>query len=144
MTVRAGIIPLCGSYYGFGLDATYHTLMDFGGHRESYEDAIACALREAWEESFGLFTFQREDLLPLKPVVTASSTLFFLPIEGNPEIITDLFMHEVLLAPLKQHRIESSGIIWLSETELQTYLQIPSLWYPPVHEAVLLWNRGRS
>jgi hypothetical protein len=56
---RAGILPYIihqeKRYYLFGVDRDYLTLLDFGGHRESYETKpLITALREMKEESHGL------------------------------------------------------------------------------------------
>lgn len=69
--IRGGIIPVLdtptGRLYGFGIDSDYGTLIDFGGHRESFDyDILDTARRELSEESFDVFGKpSRSELLKL-------------------------------------------------------------------------------
>lgn len=134
---RGGIILTAPGYLGFGVDGSYHTLMDFGGHRESFdEDLVDTARREANEESFGLLQYSRAALLQAPHLETEETLMFFAPSPEPPAIFTQLFIRQVLLAPLMQTKIESCGVFWIAHDQLESYLAISELWYPPVHRAV--------
>lgn len=63
---RAGIIPYykskSGIHYALFIDATYNQLTDGGGTIKYLENPIHAAVRELYEESFGVFDFRSEYL----------------------------------------------------------------------------------
>lgn len=134
---RGGLILTAPGYYGFGIDSHYHTLMDFGGHRETFDlDLVDTARREAQEESFGLLNYEREDLLTSPHLTTDETLMFFVPCREDPATFTQHFTRQLLLANLTKAKIESCGVYWIAVEDLETYLAIPEFWYPPVHRAV--------
>lgn len=134
---RGGIILTTPGFLGLGIDGGYYTLVDFGGHREAYdEDLVATACREAHEESFGLLSYTREDLLRAPSVATPDTLMFFVPYSQTPFEFTQDFTRALLLAQMARRKIESCAVFWIPWDRLETYLSFPELWYPPVHRAV--------
>jgi hypothetical protein len=132
--IRGSIIPKLNQYYCFGIDNHYKTIMDFGGHREPFDtDIIETAIREAYEESFGIFDFNRDILHQSHKYVTSDTTGFLVDIDSNMDIINNEFANRML----GKEEVENCNIIWIHENEISNYLRKKYLWYPPVRKLML-------
>lgn len=133
---RGSLLPYHEGSYLLALDATYHTLIDFGGHYEDVDkNLITTACREASEESFGLLSYQPYDIIEMGQEYLAGNTaLYVVPLLRS--ITPKDFASMVLQAQGQGLKVESDNILWLTREEIESYLNYPHLWYPPTHEVV--------
>jgi len=133
--IRGGIIPYLdtpnGHLYGFGIDADYGTLIDFGGHREDFDyDILDTARRELSEESFDVFGKpSREELLNLPVLYNRTDMEIFWPIQGNAEDLQHNF--RILVSQAHPDDVENIDLVWLTPEELSTTSSndmYPRLW----------------
>ena len=118
---RAGLIPYVIQdgklLFGFAIDANYHGLTDFGGHRDSEDISILqTIMREVEEETYGAFDFISEnDLLSSLSFEGPNGTLEVLVlVEENPLEINDRLMKNLEINQKQGEKLESIGITWIS------------------------------
>lgn len=119
--VRAGIIPIVEQgnvqFFGFGVENGIAAIGDFGGKIERWDrDALDAAIREYYEESFGVFGDITRDMLQNCFVLDGIDTAeILLPVSGPLYQYTERF-HQMGIS--SEHEVQS--VIWLSRRQLLT------------------------
>lgn len=109
-------------FFLMGIDSTHYELTDFGGTVEN-EDFLNAAIREASEESMGLFNINRNALIEQSiAVYNDKSIIMFQPImvdnvEGLISQYYNLYI-DGLSHHLDQKYLENVSIISISESNL--------------------------
>lgn len=134
---RAGVIIYTihngTTYFGFGLDAKYHDLTDFGGsvrydtdtkgNHGKDSNVVAGALREFQEETLGIFKpLTYEDVQNCPVVYDKDNLIIFLHLSVDPDQVSQKF----LLKHEKTKESEVCNISWLTWPELQAGIANPS------------------
>jgi len=125
---RGSVIPYVFSkgaiFYAFSIDSDMGVIADFGGGREGFDkDIFHTAIREYKEESYSVFgNLTRESIVDKGYTYISHNDMLSIlfPVEG----ILDLFdpINKFNERVIHDNDPETSGIIWLSRSQLMTIL----------------------
>lgn len=123
--IRAGVIPYTHhdgvTYFAFGVDSNNCSWVDFGGHKEVYDnDLLDTVIREYLEESYKVFgPLTRKNLQPHFVMDGPESVEILVPVA--PPFHNYVKNFNNLVTPDN----EISTIIWLNRQQLLTILKDP-------------------
>jgi hypothetical protein len=129
MIKRGGVLPYVqtsqGKLYLFAIDNDYQNYIDFGGHREDFdEDILATIQREVEEETYGSLYFSRDDLLNGEQLYDDNTLLVVCKMENvdGEELLQHIM--EALVENGKYQRLESIAVCWVHEDKLKIILSM--------------------
>lgn len=107
-------------YFGFGVDAIYNELTDFGGHLDrSDKNVIEGALRECREESLGVLNFTYKNVLEDLILYDDKMAILLVKTQESMDKINLNFKNK-----LTRKKVEVNDIVWLSLDELKHELSM--------------------
>jgi hypothetical protein len=108
-------------YFGFGVDAIYNELTDFGGHLDrSDKNVIEGALRECREESLGVLNYTYKNVLNDLILYDDKMAILLVLTNESMDKINLNFKKKLTL----RKKVEVNDIVWLSLDELKHELTI--------------------
>lgn len=139
--VRGGIllVDFTRQLVVLAIDASYTTLIDFGGGRESEDrDIVATAQREADEESIGLINLDRDTIQDGLMLTSDQGTVLFLvPADiKDPPALREEFLRR-RQREARPECLENSDIAFLSFDDFLSLCHrpiLPTVIYPLIQE----------
>lgn len=148
---RSGIIlhaDIEGSrYWLMAVDATYNQLTDFSGGVKKEEFWLEAAVRELWEESYGIFDYRSQESMEYiyQNSVAVHDDINTIIISqkivcSDPEYICELFDKRMRES---NERVENSRIAWVPDSIFRQLFSVSQLdiktekmHYPSIYERI--------
>lgn len=111
----------------FALDAAHGEMTDMGGTIEYSENFVETGIREAYEESLGIFNFlDHQDYIKNNTISVYNNKMIimFQYITVNKEKLISFFKLKHLECMYNNQPYENSSLFWISESNLRKLLEI--------------------